>query len=156
MAQYETRLRTIITAIKQMSDIHTTIEWKKWLDAHSQEELMMGVSSMLTDAVKTMLGGDEPPTISGIQSLPPVSDNHQPGVYFGLIQPILGEEADENTFGYVSSATRVGRGFQGRVPDHLSATYRTKYLEKNPNYYHYLLLADGSRDESFYVLAQTE
>jgi hypothetical protein len=153
---YEARLHEIIKAIKRQTDTQLTIEWKKWLDAHTSEDLATGVSSMLTDAMKTMLGANEPPTVAEIQTLPPVADKRSPGVYFGLILPILGEEADENAFGYVGSATRVGRGLQGRVPDHLSASYRQKYLERTPNYYHYRLLEDGSRDESCYVFAETE
>ena len=154
--KYESRLRGIIEQIKSMSALNTTIEWKKFLDTRSTEELSGRVSSLITDDCKAMMDGDAPPTVAVLESLQAVRDNHNAGVYLGLIQPNLGEKADQKVYAYVGSATAVARGLQERVSNHLSPSYRSKRLESAPNYYHYRLLEDGSRVEKFYALAQTE
>jgi hypothetical protein len=153
---YESRLRAILSAITNMSDTQLTREWRKYLDRHSLEDLGVALSAMTSDSLKAMLSRDDPPTVAELKSLEPVRDNHNPGVYLGLMQPTTSQSADQKAYAYTGSATKVGRGFQGRVPSHLDPTYRESYLKKNPNYYHYTLLADGSRAESYFVLAQTE
>lgn len=103
-----------------------------------------------------MLNNEDSPTVEQIESLAPVGNSHKAGVYLGLTKPNSEDSPDQKAYSYTGSATRVGRGFEARVPDHLDPDYRAKYLVKVPNYYHYKLLADGSRDESFYALADTD
>jgi hypothetical protein len=153
---YESRLRMIINAIGSMSDTQLTLEWRRILDQHSSEDLALAISAITSPAAKEMLNGHEPPTLEHIESLVAVADSHKPGVYLGLTQPTSEDSHDQKAYAYTGSATRVGRGFEGRVPSHLDPAYRAKYLEKTPNYYHYLLLEDGTRAETFYVLADTE
>jgi hypothetical protein len=85
---YEARIHEIITAIKEMFYTQVTIDWKIFLDAHTEEEHVTGVSGMLTDAAKTMLGEDGPPTVARIQSLPAVADYNFAGTYSGLTRPV--------------------------------------------------------------------
>ena len=153
---YENRLRTILSAITNMSDTQLTREWRTFFDRHSLEDLSETLSAMTSNALKAMLSGDEPPTIAELKSLRLVHDNHNPGVYLGLMQPTSRHSIDLKAYTYIGSATKVGRGFQGRVPSHLDPTYRESYLKKNPNYFHYTLLEDGSRAETYHVIAQTE
>lgn len=126
------------------------------MNQHSTEELTNAISAITSDIAKDMLNQQTPPTIDQIESLVAVGDSHKPGVYLGLTKPISSLSPDQKAYAYTGSATRVGRGFGGRVPSHLDAAYRAKYLEKAPNYYHYRLLEDGSREERFYVLVDTD
>lgn len=137
-----------------MSDTQLTIEWKRILNQYSLDDLANGISAITSPATKDMLNHLEPPSVEQIESLAVVGDSHKPGVYIGLTKPASAQSADQKAYTYTGSATRVGRGFEGRVPSHLDPNYRAN--EKTPNYYHYLLLEDGSRQESFYVLADTE
>ena len=64
--------------------------------------------------------------------------------------------SNSSAFGYNGSATRVGCGLFSRTNQHLDEEYRKTYLEKKPNYYHYLPQKNGDRSETFFVLAETE
>lgn len=153
---YESRLREIINAIGSMSDTQLTIEWRRILDLHSTEDLALAISAITSQGAQDMLNREEPPTIEQIESLDAVGNSHKPGVYVGLTKPVSENSADQKVYTYAGSATRVGRGFEGRVPSHLDPAYREKYLKKTPNYYHYRLLEDGTRKEFFYILADTD
>jgi hypothetical protein len=153
---HESRLGEIINAIGNMSDTQLTLEWRRIRDQHSPEDLALAISAITSPVAKEMLNGHEPPTLEQIESLVAVADSHKPGVYLGLTRPTSGDSHDQKAYAYTGSATRVGRGFDGRVPAHLDPAYRAKYLEKTPNHYHYRLLEAGTRAESFYVLADTD
>lgn len=109
-----------MNAIGGMSSTQLTLEWRRLLDLHGIEELAGAIAAMTPSRTKDMLNRPEPPTIEQIELLVSVGDSHAPGVYIGLIKPTPENLRDEKSYAYTGSAARVGRGFQGRVPDHLN------------------------------------
>ncbi|SMY20839.1 unnamed protein product [Zymoseptoria tritici ST99CH_1A5] len=153
---FELRLRETLSYLKDLNDLDTTLQWAHDLESYSVEEFASEISNFTLPAAKAIFDAPHPPNVDTIQSLRPVEGSQSPGVYLGFTQDVSGKDA--HNFAYTGSATRVARGLSTRTNQHLDPEYRVKYLEKRPNYYHYLLFAgtENNREEVYYVLAETE
>jgi hypothetical protein len=135
---FESRLRSIIDAIREMNSLSLTAQWKRDLESRDTEFWVTAISEATSDRVMELLSRPGPPSMNDIKHLPIIDPSMiDPGTYFGFVDNVLeGDEEDADCFAYTGSGTRVARGLGARTSQHSNPEYREKELkyENSVNY----------------------
>jgi hypothetical protein len=136
---YESRLRQYVAELLRLDGLDVSPQWKGLLAEHDLEYWCLRISAITLPQAKILLAGSIAPTKGQLLSLPGIGEDHNPGVYYGLI---LTPQEPNLTYAYAGSATRPGFGLEGRTSQHSSPQYRastTKQYQKEgkdmPYYY---------------------
>lgn len=102
-----------------------TPTWREALSKKPAEKWLSLISHGIPEGVKRILGGLQPPTYKELNSLPLV-DSIDAGVYARLVKSRYELQMGDRYL-YVGSASRYGRGLNGRVSEHIEK--RKRHLE---------------------------
>ncbi|CAN9150645.1 unnamed protein product [Alternaria alternata] len=151
---FESRLRSIIDAIREMNSLSLTAQWKRDLESRDTEFWATAISEATSDRVMELLSRPGPPSMNDIKNLPIIDPSMiDPGTYFGFVDNVLeGDEEDADCFAYTGSGTRVARGLGARTSQHSNPEYREKELKKHTQSLFYNVLQDPRRKVIFYLI----
>lgn len=100
-----------------------TPTWREALSKKTVEEWLSPISQGIPERVKRILGGLQPPTYEELESLPAVNSTDA-GVYARLVKARYELQMASDRYLYVGSASRYGRGLNGRVAEHVEKRRR--------------------------------
>jgi len=126
---FESRLRSIIDAVRSMNSLDLTVQWKNDLDAHDTEFWAKAISDGTTEKAKELLSRDQPPSRADLNTLDLIlDDNFDPGMYLGFTEP-TGDSLDPQSKAYAGSGTALGGGICKRTKQHSNDEYRENELK---------------------------
>lgn len=151
---YEARLRQYVPKLLSRPGTELSESFLSVLPTRSAAQWAEDISAITLPEAKLLLGAAQPPTKQQLLALPTTTGDYNPGVYYGVIQTPSDEE---DTYGYLGSATAPSEGLCGRILQHQNPSYRTRYMSRGHSL-HYSVLDEPGKDRygDYRQLCRTE